>query len=81
MATPMALKTNHIHKSALGLKTLTWSDLKGWQLLLGSSELIPVSKKLATLSRLSPLPSRLRVRLMKLIDMRFSMFNSLIDPL
>ena len=77
----MALKTNHIQISALGLKTLTRSDLEGWQLLLRGSELIPVWKKPATLSRLSPLPSRLWVRLMKLFDMRFSMFNSLIDPL
>ena len=81
MTIPMALKTNHIHISALGLKTLTKSDLEGWQLLLRGSELILVWKKLATLSRLSPLPSRLRVRLMNLIDMRFSMLNSLIDPL
>ena len=77
----MTLKTNHIRSFALRLKTLARSDLEGLQLLLRGSELIPAWKKPATLPRLSPLPSRLWVRLMMFFDMRFSMLNSLINPL
>ncbi len=46
MATPMALKTNHIWISALRLKNLTRSDLEGLQLLLMGNKLIPVGKNL-----------------------------------
>ena len=81
MATPMALETNHIGVSTLRLESLTKSDLEGLQLLLGSSKLIPAGKKPATLLSLSPLPSKLWVRLMMFFYMRFSMLNSLIDPL
>ena len=81
MAIPMTLKTNHIHVSALRLKTLTWSDQERWLLLLRSRELILVRKESTTLPWMTPLPGRLRVRLLNLLDMRFGMLNNLIDPL
>ena len=81
MAIPMTFKTNYVHVSALRLKTLTMSDLERWQLLLWSRELIPAREESTTLPGLSPLPGRLRVRLLNLLDMRFSMLDSLIDPL
>ncbi len=84
MATSMALETNHIAVSAMRLESLAKSDLEGLHLLLGVSKLIPdIScwKKPATLPGLSPLPNRLWVRLVMFFYMRFSMLNSLIDPL
>ena len=77
----MALETNHIAVSALRLESLTMSDLEGLQLLMGSNKLIPAGKKPAALPSLPPLPSRLWVSLMMFFYMRFSMLNSLIDPL
>ena len=80
MAKPIALETYNIRIPALSLKSRTKSGLERLQMLLWGSELVRDGKELANLPSLPPLPSKLRVRLLLLFYIGFSIFYRLIDP-